>query len=57
MAIAAIQIWRVNTRFLPKEIRPPLWRQLALGACALFYGSLSAALIWNLIQTLQQAKS
>jgi hypothetical protein len=54
MAIAAIQIWRVNTRFLPKEIRPPLWRQIALGACALFYGSLSAALISNLIQSLQR---
>ena len=27
MAIAAIQILRVNTRFLPKEIQPPWWRR------------------------------
>lgn len=48
MTIAAIQIWRVNTRFLPKEIRPPLWRQIALLICALFYGALSAALVWKM---------
>ena len=51
MTIAAVQIWRVNTRFLPPEIRPPLWRQIALGACALFYGSLTVALVWNMFRT------
>lgn len=50
MTIAAIQIWRVNTRFLPPGVRPPLWRQIALGVCALFYGSLTAALLWNMIR-------
>jgi hypothetical protein len=49
MAIAAVQIWRVNTRFLPPEIRPPLWRQLALAVCALCYGGLTLALIWNMV--------
>ncbi len=35
---AAPHILYVNTRLLPKELRPPLWRRLALLAMALFYG-------------------
>jgi hypothetical protein len=49
MAIAALQILRVNTRFLPKEIRPPRWRQAALVVCALFYGGLTLALLWSMV--------
>jgi hypothetical protein len=49
MAIAAVQILRVNTRFLPKEIQPPYWRQAGLIVCALFYGGLTAALIWSIM--------
>jgi hypothetical protein len=48
MAIAAVQILRVNTRFLPKEIQPPRWRQAALVVCALFYGGLTLALLWTM---------
>jgi hypothetical protein len=29
----------VNRRFLPKELRPALWREACLVLCALFYGS------------------
>lgn len=29
----------VNRRFLPRELRAPLWREAALVLCALFYGS------------------
>lgn len=47
MAIAAIQIWRVNTRFLPKEIRPPLWRQAGLFLCALAYGGLTCVVLYD----------
>ena len=50
MAIAAVQILRVNTRFLPKEIQPPRWRQIGLVVCALFYGGLTLALLWSMIQ-------
>jgi hypothetical protein len=50
MAIAAVQILRVNTRFLPPEIRPPLWRRIALVACALFYGSLTVALVCSMFR-------
>lgn len=45
MAIAAIQILRVNTRFLPPAIHPPLWRRGALIAAVLVYGGISAAII------------
>ena len=29
----------VNRRFLPRELRPPLWREACLVLCAVFYGS------------------
>jgi hypothetical protein len=46
MAIGAVQILLVNRRFLPKEIRPPLWRQGALVICAVVYGGITVALLW-----------
>jgi hypothetical protein len=46
MAIGAVQILWVNRKFLPKEIRPPLWRQAALVICALAYGSITIMLLW-----------
>ena len=49
MAIGAIQILRVNTRFLPVELRPPLWRRLGLVLCALVYGGITVALVWKRI--------
>lgn len=47
MAIAAIQILRVNTRFLPPECRPAWWRRCALVLAAVGYGGISLALIAN----------
>ncbi|MBW3542144.1 MAG: hypothetical protein KY476_17885 [Planctomycetes bacterium] len=47
LAIAAVQILRVNTRLLPAELRPPLWRRAALVLCALFYGTFAATQLWN----------
>ena len=38
MVIASLHILRVNTTLLPPELRPPLWRRVALVAMALFYG-------------------
>ena len=51
MAIAAIQILRVNTRFLPPELRPPLWRRAGMVLCAVAYGGMTAALIWNMVDS------
>jgi hypothetical protein len=42
--VASLHILRVNTTLLPEEIRPPLWRRLALVAQALFYGAF--VLLW-----------
>ena len=48
LAIAAIQILIVNTKLLPPELRPALWRRCSLILCALCYGCLSVALLLNL---------
>jgi hypothetical protein len=36
--ISAMHLLYVNTRLLPVELRPPMWRRVALVALALFYG-------------------
>ncbi|QDU39082.1 hypothetical protein Mal4_34170 [Maioricimonas rarisocia] len=51
MAFAAIQILRVNTRFLPPELRPPMWRRVALLGSVVVYGGISVALFMNLISS------
>lgn len=38
MVLSALHILYVNTTLLPPEVRPPLWRRIALVAMALFYG-------------------
>ena len=37
--VSSLHLLYVNTRFLPKEIRPPPWRRAALVATAIFYGA------------------
>jgi hypothetical protein len=37
LIISSLHVLRINTRFLPKELRPPLWRRAALVFVALFY--------------------
>ncbi|QDU13849.1 hypothetical protein CA11_16350 [Gimesia maris] len=53
LAIAAVQILIVNTRLLPEELRPHLWRRGALILCAICYGCLSLALLWDLYLSLR----
>ncbi len=36
--VSSLHILYVNTTLLPEELRPPLWRRVALVALALFYG-------------------
>jgi hypothetical protein len=45
LAVAAIQILRVNTRFLPPELRPSWWRRGALVVCSMCYGGIAIALV------------
>ena len=37
--ISSLHVLYVNTRLLPPELRPPMWRRVALVAMALFYGA------------------
>jgi hypothetical protein len=38
MVVSALHILYINTRLLPKELRPPVWRRLTLIFMAIFYG-------------------
>lgn len=38
MVISSLHILYINTTMLPPELRPPLWRRIALASTALFYG-------------------
>jgi hypothetical protein len=37
LAFSGVQILIVNRKFLPPELRPPLWRQALLAGCVVFY--------------------
>lgn len=47
--ISSFHLLYVNTRLLPVELRPPLWRRLALVALAIFYGLFLSLWLWSLI--------
>lgn len=47
--ISSLHLLYVNTRLLPVELRPPMWRRLALVALALFYGGFVTLWLWSLI--------
>lgn len=36
--VASLHLLYINTRLLPEEVRPPLWRRLGLVAMSCFYG-------------------
>jgi hypothetical protein len=36
--VASLHLLYLNTRLLPRELRPPGWRRAALAVMALFYG-------------------
>jgi len=38
LAVSALHVLHLNTRFLPEPLRPPLWRRAGLVATSLFYG-------------------
>jgi Mn2+/Fe2+ NRAMP family transporter len=41
LAVAGVQILIVNRRFLPRDLRPPLYREILLASSAVFYGFFS----------------
>jgi hypothetical protein len=52
LAIGAVQIFIVNRRFLPRAVRPALWREMALLVCAGFYAFFSYFAIRALVGSL-----
>lgn len=47
--VSSLHLLYINTRLLPPELRPPMWRRIMLVAMALFYGFfavLSASSFW-----------
>lgn len=53
MALAAAQILRINTTLLPPEIRPAMWRRVALVICTLFYGTFFLIQLPTVIENLK----
>jgi hypothetical protein len=47
--ISSFHLLYVNTRLLPVDLRPPMWRRLALVALALFYGVFVTLWLWSLV--------
>src|SRR5688500_9092708 len=47
--ISSIHLLYVNTRLLPPELRPPMWRRVALVALAVFYGFFLTMWVWSKI--------
>ncbi len=47
--ISSLHLLYVNTRLLPVELRPPMWRRIALVALALFYGFFLTMWVWSSI--------
>jgi hypothetical protein len=52
LMIAGVQIFLVNRRFLPKAVRPPLWRELGLLVCSGFYAFFAYFVVRDLIRSL-----
>lgn len=47
LAVASVQLLMVNTKLLPREVRPSLWRRATLIACSLFYTCFFVIVVWD----------
>ncbi len=47
MTIYGVHVWYVNRTFLPRELQPPLWRQLTLWVFSGFFGFFTLVVILN----------
>jgi hypothetical protein len=45
MTVASVHVWYVNRTFLPKELQPPVWRQVMLFVMCGFFGFFTLATI------------
>lgn len=49
LAIAGVQIFVVNRRFLPRAVRPAAWREIGLLACSAFYSVFAVLVLRSLM--------
>ena len=54
LAIAGVQIFLVNRRFLPRALRPPVWREGVLLLCSVFYAFFAFFVIRDLVRSFLQ---
>ena len=52
LMISGVQIFLVNRRFLPAEVRPPLWREAGLLLCSAFYAFFTFFVARDLLRSL-----
>jgi hypothetical protein len=52
LAIAGVQIFLVNRRFLPRAVRPARWREAVLLACSAFYAFFAFFVVRELLRSL-----
>ena len=47
--VSSLHLLYINTRLLPKEIRPPMWRRVALVAMSAFYAAFVVLWLWGVV--------
>jgi hypothetical protein len=52
LAVAGVQIFLVNRRFLPRAIRPAVWKEVGLLACSAFYAFFTFFVVRDLLRSL-----
>jgi hypothetical protein len=52
LVVAGVQIVIVNRRFLPRAVRPALWREIGLLVCSIFYAFFAFFVVRDLVQSL-----
>ena len=50
LLIAGVQVFIVNRRFLPRAVRPPMWREAGLLACSAFYAFFTFFVLRDLVR-------
>ena len=52
LAVAGVQIFLVNRRFLPRGVRPAAWREFGLLACSAFYAFFAFFVVRDIVRAL-----